>query len=338
MKPTVIDVRYRGGIRWDGAAGRVKDARLLVRAFQGQIDAAVGPVRGYLLKKAAHALHVLLGSAYGDEIDDLAKVLGIDPADLLVANLGYDLANSVGCSTFVQASGGAPLHARNLDWVFPGNLLRRYTTVVRVRDAPCGPYALVTWPGFFGALTAIAPGRFSVTVNYVIHATESSPAAALGRAIRGRWPVPWAVRRAMDEARSFRQAVRLLATVDLMSPVLFTVAGVAPGEAVVVERGSADHALREAQAGTVCVTNHYVTAEHQDDNARREGTDTVERLRHLQETLAGGPRLDSRGAVRLLSDATLLRDTTQQQVAMVPGTGELVVRVPGGRSVAVVLA
>lgn len=101
----------------------------------------------------------MMGAHFGDELEDLADVAGADASDVLLANLAYDLANAAACSTFVDVRGAAPLHARNLDWSFRGRLLRKHTSVFKVENAPSGPYTMVGWPGFFGALTAIAPRR-----------------------------------------------------------------------------------------------------------------------------------------------------------------------------------
>ena len=51
---------------------------------------------------------------------------------------------------------------RTLDWPFAG--LGRYAAVARM-PGECGDFLSVTWPGYVGALTAMAPGRFAACVN-----------------------------------------------------------------------------------------------------------------------------------------------------------------------------
>jgi hypothetical protein len=51
---------------------------------------------------------------------------------------------------------------RVLDWRQPG--LGRALIVVRQRGA-AGDFANLTWPGFVGVVTAMAPGRFAVALN-----------------------------------------------------------------------------------------------------------------------------------------------------------------------------
>lgn len=169
----VIDVDLASDTPWSDALGpTAARGRTLLRAFDEQ---GRSEVPGWLwlgLQGAAGILHSLLGNEHGEEIDDIAEALDASASEIVLANAAYDIAN-VGCSTIAARAEGGPLHARNLDWPFPRGLLRRDLVVTRMRNAPCGDYALVTWPGMFGALTGIAPGRFSVTVNFVEHEDES---------------------------------------------------------------------------------------------------------------------------------------------------------------------
>lgn len=338
MAIQVIDVGWNDGLEWGSALeGTEKSGRRLLDAFEKQIRdalAAAGPLRGpahWGLRKGASALNRLLGGNYRSEISELADVFGVAGEDVLVANLAYDLANNAACSTFVQTQ-GRPLHARNLDWVFPGSLLRSSTTLFHVIGAPSGDYAMVGWPGFFGALTGMAPGRFSVTVNFVRHAEASGPAAALGRAVSGYWPVPWLVRRAFDECASFDEAVRLLSREPVLSPVLLTLAGVERGEGVVIERGPDDYLRREPARGLICTTNHYVSDAYEDDNVDLSDSDSEERYDFLESTLDGEPT-ESSDAVEALSASVLASEITQHQVAMSPAYGIIRVAVPGHGSI-----
>src|SRR6185503_2298609 len=67
-----------------------------------------------------------------------------------------------GCTSLAREQSGAPWLARTLDWPFPG--LGRHLEVARMRG-PAGDFENVTWPGYVGALTASAPGRFAAAIN-----------------------------------------------------------------------------------------------------------------------------------------------------------------------------
>ena len=66
------------------------------------------------------------------------------------------------CTALAREEDGAPWLARTLDWPFPG--LGRFVEIARMRG-PAGEFYNVTWPGYVGALTAFAPGRFAAAIN-----------------------------------------------------------------------------------------------------------------------------------------------------------------------------
>lgn len=329
----VVDAEYSGGIQWDGALdGHERASAALLAAFEAQVREVAGSIRATLLKAASRTLNGLLGGYYLDEMKALARVAGRTAGPVLVANLAYDLsAGLAGCSTFAAPQQRSVLHARNLDWEFPRKLLRKHTVVVRVHGAPKGDYALVTWPGFFGGLTAVAPGRFSISVNFVAHSELGGVGSLLSRAARGYWPVPWLVREALDTCSSWSSAVKLLKSAKVLAPVLFTIAGTRPEEAVVIERTPDEGARSEpGRNAPVWITNHYAWTEHV--GSCDEGImDSVPRFQHLKMVLAMAPPTSASEAFALLDDEALFQpNDTQQQVAMNAAKGLLWVRVPGG--------
>ena len=108
-----------------------------------------------------------------------------------------------------------------------------------------GDYYSATWPGFVGVLTAMAPGRFSAAINQ----------APLWRRTRHPWlrlydvaanaiatwslrhiPPDQLLRQAMETCATFAQARALLESTPIARPVIYTLAGCAPGERCVIER------------------------------------------------------------------------------------------------------
>ena len=94
-----------------------------------------------------------------------------------------------GCTALAREQAGAPWLARTLDWPFPG--LGRYLEVARMQG-PAGVFDNVGWPGYVGALTASAPGRFAAAINQ----------APLRRRTRHPWLRPYDM--ALNALRTWR--------------------------------------------------------------------------------------------------------------------------------------
>lgn len=332
-----IDFDSTEGIWSAVPASYWKSATSLISSFNREGVKMAGKPLWFALRKGGGLAHTLLGGHYGDEIKELAEGAGVPTSDIITANLAYDLSH-VGCSTFAVPTSSGPLLARNLDWTFPRGQLKKHLTIVRVRNAPRGDYATVTWPGLFGVLTAVAPGRFSVAVNHVINESESTTGKVAKRALQGNWPVSWVVRKALDEAKDFTAACRILKNYPLVAPVIFTVTGISNDQRVVIERGAEDCALRKTgDKQAVFATNHYMTDAFDEENTDLDEMDTLERYEALTRRLAAAPPSNAKESFKVLSASDVIRYDTQHQVSMSACSGELVVRIPGQRATTVKL-
>lgn len=202
-------------------------------------------------------------SPLGAEIAAVAAAIGRPGAYLL--NLSYEWA----CTCGVQAE-QAPLMLRVLDWDLDG--LGETLSVIR-QSGPAGEWFHLGWPGFAGAITALAPGRFAAAINQ-----PPLPLTRLGAAARARglafaglladWaasrPAHWRsralppahlLRLVCDTAPDFATALRMLTEAPLAAPVAFTLAGTRPGEAAAIERTATTQALRRGRR--IAVANHW---------------------------------------------------------------------------------
>ena len=94
---------------------------------------------------------------YRGDIEHLATDLGSAGAYLL--NVSYEWA----CTTGIhQTIGAPPIMMRVLDWDPPA--LGRTISVIR-QSGQAGDWFNIAWPGFVGALTALAAGRFAAAIN-----------------------------------------------------------------------------------------------------------------------------------------------------------------------------
>lgn len=331
MPLTLLDADARDG--WAAALGGSREAvQALLDGFdaqaRAQAAARLGPLGAPALRGLTalqDLLHRVHGRRHGAELDQVAALAGRAPSEVLLANLAYEH----GCSTFLCDGRAGPLHARNLDWPFPGGLLRRHGCVLRVHGAPAGGYAVVGWPGLLGALTAVAPGRFTVSVNYVRH-RRAGLWRLLARAAGGALPVAWAVREALEQSGSFADAVDRLRAAPILTPALVALAGPRRGEAVVLERTARGCAVRRLEEGVLSVANHYEAAGLAGQCVDYDAGGSATRKAILVRGLARAAPRDARAALCLLAPA--VRPETQQQAVMRAGDGLLVARAPGERA------
>ena len=118
-------------------------------------------------------------SPYVDEVRAIADALGFPGIWFL--NGSYQWS----CTALARDEDGAPWLARTLDWPFPG--LGRFVELARMRG-PAGEFINVTWPGYVGVLTALAPGRFAACDQPGAAAAAQPP--PLAAALRSCSPMP----------------------------------------------------------------------------------------------------------------------------------------------------
>ncbi|HML07973.1 MAG TPA: hypothetical protein VK430_07595 [Xanthobacteraceae bacterium] len=185
-------------------------------------------------------------SPYLPEIAQIAAMLDFSGVWLLNASYQW------GCTALACEQGGIPWLARTLDWPFTG--LGRHVELARMRGA-YGDFFSLTWPGYVGVLTAMAPQRFAAGVNQ----------APMWRRTRHRWLRPydfaanalkvWAcadrmppdqlLRRTFELCDSYATARRVLEETPVARPVIYTLVGCAAHERCVIERTETDFRTRE---------------------------------------------------------------------------------------------
>jgi len=169
-------------------------------------------------------------------------------------NLSYEWA----CTTAVV---GGQL-ARILDWPLKG--LGRLVLVCRHQPrAPLGAWYNVTWAGFVGVLTALAPGRFAAAINqaplpkitgiFVLDWLLARLRIASASAI----PAAHLLRQVFETCPDTAAALRLLCETALPQPAIFILAG-ADGAAYRIERPAQGPAI--VTPGPCMAANHWAAA------------------------------------------------------------------------------
>ncbi|HXW24041.1 MAG TPA: hypothetical protein VEK73_04780 [Xanthobacteraceae bacterium] len=239
----IVDVRDGGPLR-HAVEGRAR-ARALREEALGWFP------RGMLMFTPAldHLAQLWLTRSQAPYVGEIAAVAGaLGFPGIWFLNNSYQWC----CTARACDEEAGPWLMRTLDWPLDG--LGRRVEVARMRG-PAGEFFNVTWPGFVGVLTAMAPGRFAAAINQ----------APLRRRTRHPWLRPydlafnatqtwWQVRHmppdhllrlACETARTYAQARQLLETVPVARPVIFTLAGCARGERCVIERTEEGHTTHD---------------------------------------------------------------------------------------------
>lgn len=151
------------------------------------------------------------------------------PADGSSASIALDQRHSglPGCSTMVLATPSGPVLARNMDF-WPPEALSRTSVLLRYRDSEGERFVVAGWPGSVAVATGLSRrGGFALATNALPVSGRVNP---LG------WPVMLAMRRVLEDARSFEHALDLVARARLAGPVAVILCGPRNDERAVIEK------------------------------------------------------------------------------------------------------
>jgi len=160
-----------------------------------------------------------------------------------------------GCTALACEQAGAPWLVRTLDWPFPG--LGRHVEVARMRGA-AGSFDNVTWPGYVGILTALAPGRFAACINQapMRRSTQRPWLRPYDLALNARrtWqirhiPPDHLLREVFETCTTFGEAKHRLETTPIARPAIYTLVGCHHGERCVIERTEDGFNSRDCNTG-----------------------------------------------------------------------------------------
>jgi hypothetical protein len=223
------------------------DSRLLGRAREllAGIQQEIPPTA----LKAARLVNARTAWRFAAELKALARQTGIDWRWLMVANISYDLAlMHLGCSTAALASPEGPIVARNMDW-WPEDKLAAASCLLRYVKGDRPQFAVAGWPGSVGVVTGLSARRFAVVLNAVL---SPEPVRKTG------YPVLLFLRKVLEDAEGFDQAVAMLTRQKLFAGALLTVVGATNHQRVVIERTPTQAVLRRpAGLEPLVTTNHY---------------------------------------------------------------------------------
>ncbi len=303
----LVDLAEPPATRWRGLFAHIDRARELIDSYLE--DLGEYELLGLLLAQYRHS-HV--PASVGAEIDAVAQLLGKPATDVLLANLYYDAFRAImGCTAFAVETPNGPLHARNLDWWTERNILSTHTVITDFVGAPAGPFSTVGWPGFVGAFSGVAKGRFAITMNAVI--SNEKPALAPSIALT--------IRDVFETAQTFDCAVQMLQA-PIAADCLLLVTG-AGGERVVIERTSTRAALRYPQNGPLVVTNDYRVLDAAGESTSELHATACDRFDRARLLACQNLPADAAACLEILQDERIQMGITVQQMVFDPTTGHL---------------
>jgi hypothetical protein len=269
----VIDARIGGPL----AAALAAEPRM--RELLGHARRLVPPPLLGLADRVARRWLARAENPYLGEIDAIAAVVGRSGAHAL--NTSYEWCCT--CGVGDDPDGGVRL-LRVLDWGQAG--LGR-ALIVAWQRGPAGDFANLTWPGFVGVITAMAPGRFAVALNQPpMMSWGLTPPIdwLIGRAKVWRsrdLPPAHLLRQVCESCATYDEARRRLSETPLCLPALFTLAGVESGQGCVIERTQHHAAQREKPAA---IGNHWIGIA---ERGRPRGAESPQRVAQMNAALAG---------------------------------------------------
>jgi hypothetical protein len=238
----LVDIREGGPLRQaQASAARARALRDDCLSFFPRPVAAALPMLDTLARRWLSRSQ----SPYVREIEGIAAALGFSGVWFLNGSYSW------GCTTMSRDEDGEPWLVRTLDWPFPG--LGRHVEIAH-KWGQAGEFYSVTWPGYVGTLTAMAPGRFGAAINQ----------APLWRRTRHPWLRPydlaanaaktWRIhnmppdqllRQVFETCQDFAAARAMLERTPVARPVIYSLAGTRPAERCVIERTEEDFETRE---------------------------------------------------------------------------------------------
>ncbi len=309
MKELIIDLSKPPDQRWAQLTQYKKGFNALLNFFSGEILQLVP--KEYIAVLDMYAQNYLSAEHYS-ELESISKQMQMPITNVLVGNLYYDALKIVlGCSAFAVANNGNPVHGRNLDWYSNNNDLSTHSLVTRYINGE-NEYITVGWPGFTGCLSGMAIGKFSISLNAV---SSNDPFST-------EEPVVYLIRKTLEQANSFNQAVEWLKNTPIAADCLLLVCGIKSNEIAVIERTPTKGEIRTTKNGKIIVTNDYklIQSSYQSEFDQLVET-SCSRYERIEELLNNKTIFTSKDVHNVLSDNDVRLGITMQQIYFNPKKG-----------------
>jgi hypothetical protein len=258
------------------------------------------------------------------EVVALARHVEASWRDVMLANLAYDLVLATfGCSTLALSTPSGPVVGRNMDW-WPEDLLAQSSYLVRCTWQGEFRFANAGWPGAIGVVTGLSARGFAVVLNAVISSEGTRKTG---------YPVLLHLRRVIEDARDFDEALRMLTEQTLASPALFTLVGSHNNQRVVIERTPTRHAHRWPRGDEPLITTNdyrllFRPEVHDESEIYRTTCNRHEALTCFFDRHRADQEVEDTAVLYILSDPAVIQSITAQHIILRPRQREVRLFVP----------
>lgn len=271
-----------------------------------------------LFHRAAQAI----GQEYAAEISSLSRFAEVENWRVMAGNLLYDVTSMAevygcGCSSYSCVVDGAPVLARNMDWVIPESV-GKYTRIIKFHRGD-SMYLAVGVPGFVGIVSAMSK-NWALAINQAPNIRKNNIF---------QWPALQCVRRVCDASFSYTALLDNFTRFVTAVPFFAHCVGTEPDEQTVVVGTGDEYRFRQPKNGSLIQTNHYLhedLAHHNPVNTAGVEWDTYPRFRSLKRRLKTLPE-NEEDVLAKLRGRPVTHDGTVQQMMFCPATSGCVVKV-----------
>ena len=213
--------------------------------------------------------------------------------------------------------------SRNMDW-WPEGPLARASYVIRCTEGETWKFSSAGFPGAVGVVSGLSSRGFAVILNAV-----TSP----DRFCKTGYPVLLHLRRVVEDASDFDDALQMLMKQKLTTSALFTLTGTKNEQRVVVERAPKRHALRWGRPGEpLLTTNDYRLLDQAKVgdawDLERTSCGRYGRLWHLATHRKSSDLPNDDELLYWLQDDQVRQEITAQHVLIRPARAEMRMFVP----------
>lgn len=277
--------------------------KIVSGSMLGRIVAFTAENIAYLYGMAGRALYI-------EEIRANAELMGISVGKAILFQLVYEM--SAMCTSIGSTVNGEMIHYRTMDWDM--QFLKDLTVSLEFTRKGKTLFHAVSWVGYIGILTAMVPGKYSLSINF--RQTGTSLLSNVTRLMAEYYPIGYLCREILESDYSVDEAINRLKTEELVAPCYITICR--PDSVMVIARD------RSAIANLRLSNSHCIQTNR--DYGQVGGENILYSLERYEladkviSTFKGDKYED---LVKVLSVKPIINEETIYITVMIPSTGTI---------------